>query len=355
MTTDAVGGVWTYAFELCKALPDVDFLLANMGPLPTHEQRRELLDLPNVEMVEAAYKLEWSENPWRELERAGEWLLQLESKWQPDLVHLNGYVHATLAWNAPVMIAAHSCVLSWWNAVKGEAAPATWNAYAKAVSKGLKACDLVVAPSHSMAASLVFHYGISKPLVIHNARTGGRSHPQLEKEPFVLCAARFWDEAKNVGCLTEAASNLPWPLVLAGDAGSNGHTFKNVRMAGRCCRRAMDSWFQRALIYAHPARYEPFGLAPLEAAHAGCALVLSDIPSLREIWGDAAEFVNPCDPQAWRRTLHRLMADQCEREDLAARASARALRYCPGRMASAYLAVYRSLLPTSLAKEPATL
>ncbi len=31
-----------------------------------------------------------------------------------------------------------------------------------------------------------------------------------------------------------------------------------------------------------PARYEPFGLSVLEAALSGCALVLGDIPSLRE-------------------------------------------------------------------------
>lgn len=353
MTTDAVGGVWTYASELCRALPSVNFLLANMGPLPSHDQRHELLDLPNVEIIEAAYKLEWSEDPWRDLERAGEWLLQLEAKWQPDLVHLNGYVHATLAWSAPVVVAAHSCVLSWWRAVKGEATPPNWNAYAEAVRRGLNACDLVIAPSQAMAASLVDHYQIAKPLVIHNGRSAEAIRPQLGKEPFVLCAARFWDEAKNVGCLTEVAADLPWPLVLAGDAGSNGHVFKNVRMAGRCCRRAMDSWFQRATIYAHPARYEPFGLAPLEAAHAGCALVLSDIPSLREIWGDAAEFVDPADPSAWRKTLRRLMADPLERADLAARSATWAKRYGPGRMARSYLAVYKSLISNPNPQEAA--
>ena len=39
------------------------------------------------------------------------------------------------------------------------------------------------------------------------------------------------------------------------------------------------------------ARYEPFGLAVLEAAQAGMRLVLSDIPSFRELWDGAATFV----------------------------------------------------------------
>ena len=44
-------------------------------------------------------------------------------------------------------------------------------------------------------------------------------------------------------------------------------------------------------IFVSVSRYEPFGLAVLEAAHAGCALVLSDIPTFRELWQGAASFV----------------------------------------------------------------
>ena len=59
----------------------------------------------------------------------------------------------------------------------------------------------------------------------------------------------------------------------------------------------------RAAIYALPAHYEPFGLSILEAAMSGCALVLGDIPSLREIWGDAAVFVHPDNRDAVARCL----------------------------------------------------
>jgi glycogen synthase len=263
----------------------------------------------------------------------------------PDVVHLNGYVHAALPWKAPVLVAAHSCVLSWWKAVKAEPPPARLDHYAAAVRRGLNACDQVVAPSRAMATSVVEHYGVAAPLVISNGRSARRTSDV--KEPFILCAARLWDEAKNAANLTAAADGLAWPLVLAGDAGNHGHVFKNVRMAGRCSRSAMDSWFRRAAVYAHPALYEPFGLAPLEAAHAGCALVLADIPSLREIWGDAAVFVPPGDPAAWRCALQGLISDPAAREALAAKAASRAKRYTPQRMAGSYLEVYRNLLAVS--------
>jgi glycosyltransferase involved in cell wall biosynthesis len=63
----------------------------------------------------------------------------------------------------------------------------------------------------------------------------------------------------------------------------------------------------RASIYVHPARYEPFGLAILDAALAGCALVLGDIPSLRELWHDAAIFVPTEDAARLSRELTALI------------------------------------------------
>jgi glycogen synthase len=90
-----------------------------------------------------------------------------------------------------------------------------------------------------------------------------------------------------------------------------------------------------------PARYEPFGLSALEAALSGCALVLGDIPSLREIWGDAAIFVSPDDATGFARALNNLIADPESRETLSGRARARALQFSPQRMGEEYLDAYR--------------
>ena len=97
----------------------------------------------------------------------------------------------------------------------------------------------------------------------------------------------------------------------------------------------------RASVFAHPARYEPFGLAPLEAARAGCALVLGDIPSLRENWDAAALFVPPGDTQALTQALADLCANGSRREELAARAHERAQHFTPRRMAAGYREAYR--------------
>jgi glycosyltransferase involved in cell wall biosynthesis len=91
-------------------------------------------------------------------------------------------------------------------------------------------------------------------------------------------------------------------------------------------------------------RYEPFGLSALEAALAGCALVLGDIPSQREIWRDTAVFVPPNDADALRSALQQLIADTPRRRELAERAHERALEFTTLRMASSYLALYSELM-----------
>jgi glycosyltransferase involved in cell wall biosynthesis len=98
-----------------------------------------------------------------------------------------------------------------------------------------------------------------------------------------------------------------------------------------------------AAIYAFPALYEPFGLSVLEAALCGCALVLGDVPSLRELWTGMAVFVDPRDPSAVTAAIRRLASDDAARERLAELARARALQMDPDVMAAQYLSAYASL------------
>src|SRR5947209_14321377 len=152
LTTDTIGGVWTYALELARALEPhgVEIALATMGDPLSSDQRRQAASLQHVSVLESRYKLEWMPQPWDDMRDAGQWLLDLEAKINFDVVHLNGYAHGALAWKSPVLVVAHSCVLSWWKAVKGEPAPADWNHYRRAVRDGLRSADAWVAPSSAM-------------------------------------------------------------------------------------------------------------------------------------------------------------------------------------------------------------
>lgn len=339
MTADAVGGVWTYCLELARGLEPygVEVVLATMGPRPTPGQRRELP--ANVMLVESDHRLEWMPDAWDDVARAGEWLLDLETVHPPDVVHLNGYAHGALPFTAPSMIVAHSCVCSWFEAVRGVAPPPEWARYRFRVAKGLRNVGHVVAVSRAMLAALHRNYGwLPSVSVIHNGRDLVTRH--AAKEPYVLGAGRVWDEAKNLLALERVADRLRWQVFLAGEAQP-----ESPHRLGRLDSESLACWMARASVFAAPAKYEPFGLSVLEAALHGCALVLGDIPSLREVWADAAVFVPPSDDDALAAALHALIESAALRAELAERARSRAAWHSRKAMTDAYRALYAELAP----------
>jgi glycogen synthase len=356
MTADAVGGVWTYVLDLSRALGErgVRVSLALMGPAPSDGQRADAAAVATLDVYERPYALEWMDDPWCEVADAGEWLLELERELRPDIVHLNGYCHASLPFNAPVLVTGHSCVLSWWRAVYGSEPPAKWDAYSAKVSEGLQSADLVVAPTTAMLSSLNFHYGpLPRRRVIPNGRyaTGLFVTPPSSKDALVLTAGRIWDQAKNVESVAAIAPCLSWPVYIAGESrrpSGDSVAYDGVHPLGRLNARELASWMGRAAIYALPARYEPFGLSVLEAALAGCALVLGDIRSLREIWGPAAIYVPPDNRRALAGAIEELIRDGEYRQELATRAQARARELTPRRMADGYYSAYRDLIQDRL-------
>jgi len=351
MTADAVGGVWTYALELARGVGEagVEVCLATMGPRPTPEQREAASQIPNLRVFESDYKLEWMQEPWQEVDAAAEWLLALEDRLQPDLVQLNGYVHGNLGWNAPVVVAAHSCVLSWWRAVKGEAVPGEWDEYRRRVGRGLHAADMVVAPTTAMLEAVERHYGeLDRTRVIYNGRDSRDFAPGAKKE-LIFAAGRLWDEAKNVAAIERIASELSWPVLIAGDAAEpdvargGAAPFSGAKFLGKLDQQSMRRHLGQAAIFAAPAKYEPFGLCALEAALSGCALVLGDIPSQRELWDGVALFVDPDDSAGLSEALELLSKNSWMRNELAWRARERAQRYSTTRMTESYLDLYRSV------------
>lgn len=351
MTADTVGGVFTYALQLIEALGphDVEVLLATMGRPLSESQHRTLDRLPNVQVARSSFKLEWMAEPWADVDAAGRWLLEVRDRFGPDVVHLNGFCHGDLPWGVPIVMVAHSDVLSWHEACRKSPAGPEWETYRRRVARGLGGADLVAAPTRAMLDDLSRNFPLaSETVVVPNARA--MKAQRVEKKAFVLCVGRLWDEAKNLRTLAAAATGLDWPVRVAGDATSpDGGQLApppGVELLGQCSADEIAALMRDAAIYALPARYEPFGLSALEAALSGCALVLGDIPSLREVWGDAALFVQPDDADGLRRVLNGLIDDRARRTRLAAAAGRRAERYSPERQACSYLAVYRRLLET---------
>lgn len=344
MSADTVGGVWNYTLELARGLIEAGdtVLVAAMGGELDAGQRQAAM-MPGLTVVASALRLEWMEEPWKDLDLAADWLLELAAGFEPDMVHLNHYAHGALDWPAPVVMVAHSCVYSWHHAVRGCAPKPRWQRYRERVRQGLQAADLVVAPTQAMLAEATRFYGpLERTRVIHNGRRS-EEFPVYPKQPQILSAGRLWDDAKNIARLAEIAPDLPWPVAIAGEQrhpDGGMVRFAGVERLGRLDPPAMAKTLGEAAVYALPARYEPFGLSVLEAALAGCALVLGDIPSLRELWDGAAVFVAPEDGPGLRSALTRFCEDKELRQDFAERAQHRARRFSTRIMVENYRCAY---------------
>jgi glycogen(starch) synthase len=345
MTADTIGGVWTYALDLARGLgrSGTHTVLATMGRRPSEAQRAEAAAVPGLILEESEFRLEWMPDVGDHLMRAGDWLLDLERRYRPDVVHLNGFAHAALPWHAQRVVVAHSCVLSWWRAVRGEAAPAMWEGYAQAAKEGLQGAEVAIAPTAAFLRDIETFYGpLPRARVVRNGCesvqfTAGR------KRELIFNAGRIWDEAKNVTALDAVAPRLAWPVIVAGDwrpPEGAGDPPENLLCLNVLERRQVRDWLSEAAIFASPARYEPFGLTALEAALSGCALVLGDIPTQRELWQDAALFVPPDDHDALYEALASLIAAPERRQALGEAARRRALRYGLERTVQGYLDAY---------------
>jgi glycosyltransferase involved in cell wall biosynthesis len=274
---------------------------------PSADQYRQA-ELAGAELYVERLKLEWMQAASDDMAATIERLRMLVERLHPDVVHANQFAAACLdrAVCVPIVLTLHSDVLSWRRWTLGLAdVPAEWRQYMALVRQALQRADTVVAVSRFLAEEVRTCYGVARPIeVIHNgwpvpARQARRAtehpSPAAARRPFstpprgeaiTLVAGRVWDAAKNVPLAAEAAQGWdPGRVVLAGEVahpdGGQATVPDPLEPLGRLGRAELDGWLDRARVYLSPARYDPFGLLPLQAALHGCALLLSDIPSYR--------------------------------------------------------------------------
>lgn len=354
MTVDAVGGVWRYAIDLARGLNGrgIACLLVGAGPRPGSGPGFELPGPTGTELVWTDEPLDWMADDEPALERMPATLAGLARDWRADLLHLNLPSQAVgLPAHLPVLVASHSCIPTWWDVMRGGPLPDQWAWQRRRNRLGLDRADRVLVPSASHAAALIRAYGSAVRLsVVHNSTSAPPSDDG--KEPFVLAAGRWWDEGKNAATLDLAALDLAarpssWPVRMAGAlAGPNGQavSIRHAEALGEVPSEALLALMRRAAIFVSPSRYEPFGLAVLEAAAQHAALVLADIPTFRELWEGAALFVPATDAAGFAAAIARLAHDAALRRQLATRAAQIAHRLTPARQLDGVIGAYASAM-----------
>jgi glycosyltransferase involved in cell wall biosynthesis len=352
MTTDTIGGVWTFSKELVRQLlaGGDEVALVSFGREPSREQRvwcsRIQGEFGDAFVYESsAVPLEWMTENVRAYERGEQVLLDMADRFDPEVLHSNQYCFGRLELPIPRVITAHSDVLSWADACRpGGLEDSEWlDRYCELVQEGLDGADCVVAPTASMMEALEAYFTVSSPArVVYNGRTVPRTDYPPHRFLRAISVGRFWDEAKGLTTLLQVKS--PIPVMIAGEerferAATPAQS--RLQALGMLDDDALFAAFRSSSIYIAASRYEPFGLAAVEAALCGCAVVARDICSLREVWGDAAVYFR--DAEGLERLLAFLAEDRAalRQAQIAAREHAR--RYTAETMADSYAEIYRGL------------
>ena len=360
ITADTIGGVWTYTQELVSGLVrrGIRVTLVSFGDIPRPEQMEWMDGLASLDYHPTAFKLEWMQDCESDLVASAEYLESIIRESKPDLLHLSQFYYGALRCQAPRVVVAHSDVVSWWMEVRQQEPPESdWSRwYRAAVSRGIAKANAVVAPSRWMLEQIAKHYVTPGwGSVIHNGRNPLLFNPHVTKDELIVTVGRIWDSGKNTGLLLQ--QQMPAPVTIAGakhhpeskgSALSEKEMRNNIHFEPHQNEKQLCQLFARAPIYAATSRYEPFGLAPLEAALSRCAIVASDIAPFRELWEGAAVFFRNNDAQSLRQALEPLIAEPQLRVQYANLAYNHARqKFNAERMVDEYLNIYKALAPAA--------
>jgi glycosyltransferase involved in cell wall biosynthesis len=352
ITTDAVGGVWSFTQDLAAALLErgCAVLLISFGRMPSAAQEKECAELSahfgaHFRYVPSSVPLEWMEEN-QSAFAAGAEIIRAEAElFAPDIIHSNQFCFGAVDIPAPRIITAHSDVLSWARPCRKEPLQETpWlHRYTAMVQKGLCGADAVVAPTKWMLHALSESFTLPpERAVVHN----GSSVVAPFGSSRLLCAVtagRLWDEAKGIHLLEQIDS--PMPILVAGDSrldsAARPHLATQCRMLGVLSRNQMTALLSRSSVYLCLSVYEPFGLAALEAGRCGCAVLARDITSLREVWEDGALYFDGADQLS--DLLRRLNQDPRLLLEARRQSFGRAKSFSSSQMVERYLQVYETV------------
>ena len=350
ITADTIGGVWTYTQELATGLVRRGHrvTLVSFGDMPQPEQLGWMANLP-IRYWPTAFRLEWMQDSEQDIEESSHYLQRIIDEVNPDILHFNQYCYGSLRTNVPKIVVAHSDVISWWVGVYGREPDDTgWTrGYRETVLRGLRGADLVIAPSGWMLDVIRTYYLRPRfAKVVYNGRSPELFSPNAKKKNFVLTVGRLWDAAKQSSLLSERHCGVPVRIV--GSVREPGKSDERSQDNAESCVSAtpeeLRTLFAEAPIYAATSRYEPFGLAPVEAAFSRCALVANDIPVFHELWGDAACYFRQNDPDELGNAIRRLSEDPQTCKQYAERAYETAYtRFTAERMLEDYETLYQAL------------
>jgi len=208
----------------------------------------------------------------------------------------------------------------------------------------------IITPSHHTEQLLIEKYGLdqSKIRVIYNGVRADVQRDTLrgqehKESAFILFSGRLVP-MKNVAGLLHAFSlikdKIPHKIVITGHhrkrnrkkvvkdlLGEHGVDGNRVEFRWHVSAGEMENLLEGASLLVFPSFYEGFGLPPLEGMAHGCPVVVSNVSSLPEVCGNAAEYVDPQDAHSIAAGMYKLLTDVDLRTKLIAHGFHRARQF----------------------------
>jgi glycosyltransferase involved in cell wall biosynthesis len=222
------------------------------------------------------------------------------------------------------------------------------------------AADRVICVSEAVRIAMHKRYGVSpsKTLVIPPGvdpiRFPVRESRMLGDIPILVTVGRLAPE-KGLETLFHALSELlrPWRLIVVGSGPEEVHLKRLAETLGILPRIRFvgavsdpSPYLRQADVFCFPSLHEGQGMALIEAAMSRVPAVSSDLPAVREAFGDeGVVYAKPGDIQDWKRALE-LMFSRSHESVRRAETAYESLhkRYTLDAMVKKHAELYRSLL-----------
>ncbi len=220
--------------------------------------------------------------------------------------------------------------------------------------------DAVIAISEHTRRDAIRHLRL-KPDNVHTIHPGIADAyfqdpaPVTKPRPYILFTGSV-EPRKNLGRLLDAWLALPrdyrreFELRIAGPAGWRSEATEarlrdaeGVRRLGYVPEQDLPALFRGASLFVYPSLYEGFGLPVAQALASGVPVLTSNVSSLPEVAGAAAELVNPLSAMDLASALRRLLDDPARRAALSAAGRARAESFRWRRCAESTWRLFASL------------
>jgi len=232
------------------------------------------------------------------------------------------------------------------------------------LKRALKHSTKIIAVSNTVAKELKQNFkGTDKKIEIiyefidDKFINQNQSRHRIFDYPYILFIGNR-KKHKNLSLLIKAFAiikeKIPHYLVIVGDKEKERDEVdilvENLNIQERVIQfikpsdEVIISLYKFADLFVFPSLFEGFGLPPLEAVSLGCPVVLSDIPILREIFGEAGFYFNPYSEEDLARAILTVISDEKLRSELLEKQKERLKMFDKNKIIEQYISLFERII-----------